>query len=90
MITLYQRETCPYCAPVRKLLTELNVTYVNANVVKPREQRADLIAATGSHFIPALVDGDTVIPGRLENNEDVIAYLIEKYGPTQEQAAAEC
>lgn len=80
MMTLYQREGCPLCAPVRKLLTDLNVTYVNANVVKPRAGRRELIAATGSKFIPAIVDGDTVIPGKLENNEDVIDYILEEYG----------
>lgn len=80
MITLYQRESCPYCAPVRQLLTDLGITYLNANVVKPRENRRELIDATRSPFIPAIVDGETVIPGKLEDNSDVIAYITAKYG----------
>lgn len=80
MMILYQREGCPYCKPVRQLLTDLNVSYVNMNVVKPRDERRALIAATGSEFIPAIVDKKAVVPGKLENNEDVIAYIYEKYG----------
>lgn len=82
MITLFQREGCPYCQPVRLLLTELNITYINANVTKPRNERTELIAATGSKFIPAIVDGDVVIPGVLEDNTAVLAYLREKYAVT--------
>ncbi|MGC8164947.1 glutaredoxin domain-containing protein, partial [Salmonella enterica] len=36
MLKLYQRETCPYCKPVREKLTELNITYINVNVPKDR------------------------------------------------------
>ncbi|MFE0461431.1 glutathione S-transferase N-terminal domain-containing protein [Kitasatospora sp. NPDC058965] len=80
MLTLYQREPCPYCKPVRELLTELQVSYVNVNVPKPRDERHELIAATGSKFIPALVDGDTVLPGRLEDPAHLLAYLRQRYG----------
>lgn len=34
MLKVYQRETCPYCKPVRERLTELNVTYINVNLPK--------------------------------------------------------
>ena len=80
MLVLFQRETCPYCKPVRELLTELGVSYLNVNVPKPRDERHDLIRTTGSKFIPALVDGAVVLPGRLEDNSHVLAYLRERYG----------
>lgn len=80
MLTLYQRETCPYCKPVRELLTELQISYVNVNVPKPRDERHALRDATGSIYIPALVDGETVIAGVLENNSAVVAYLRRTYG----------
>lgn len=81
MLTLYQRETCPYCKPVRELLTELQISYVNVNVPKPRGERRALRDATGSIFIPALVDGEMVVAGVLEDNSAVIDYLRRTYGP---------
>ncbi|HEX4788689.1 MAG TPA: glutathione S-transferase N-terminal domain-containing protein [Actinospica sp.] len=80
MLVLFQRETCPYCKPVRELLTRLQISYMNVNVPKPRDERHELIRVTGSKFIPALVDGSTVIPGKLEDNSDLIAYLTERFG----------
>jgi glutathione S-transferase len=80
MLVLFQRETCPDCKPVRELLTKLQVSYININVPKPREERHELIRVTGSKFIPALVDGATVIPGRLRENADIVAYLKERFG----------
>ncbi|MCM1974044.1 glutaredoxin domain-containing protein [Streptomyces sp. G1] len=87
MLVLFQRETCPDCKPVRELLTRLQVSYININVPKPREERHELIRTTGSKFIPALVDGATVIPGRLRENADIIAYLKERFGDPDELAA---
>lgn len=80
MLMLFQRETCPFCKPVRELLTELQVSYVNINVPKPRDDRHELIRTTGAHFIPALVDGDVVVPGRLEYNDHILAYLRDRFG----------
>lgn len=78
--TLYQRETCPYCAPVRKRLTELLVRYTLVNVPKERSERHELIALTGAHFIPAIVGDDAVIAGRLEDCSHVIEYIERRFG----------
>ena len=90
MLVLFQREPCPYCRPVRELLTELGISYLNVNVPKPRDERHELIRTTGSRFIPALVDGDVVLPGRLEDPSHLLAYLRERFGDTgRAQAAAD-
>ncbi|MFE6687528.1 glutaredoxin domain-containing protein [Streptomyces sp. NPDC057743] len=88
MLVLFQRETCPDCKPVRELLTRLQVSYLNINVPKPRDERHELIRATGSKFIPALIDGDTVIPGKLRENADLIAYLEKRFGAPDSDADA--
>ncbi|MFB7631690.1 glutaredoxin domain-containing protein [Streptomyces sp. NPDC056149] len=89
MLVLFQRETCPDCKPVRELLTRLQVSYLNINVPKPRDERHELIRATGSKFIPALIDGDTVIPGKLRENADLITYLEKRFGAPDSDAPAE-
>lgn len=80
MMKLFQRETCPYCKPVREKLTELGISYININVSKDRSHRDDMTAVTETHFIPALVDDDVVIPGRLEDCSHVLDYIQTKYG----------
>ncbi|MFT2020549.1 glutathione S-transferase N-terminal domain-containing protein [Streptomyces sp. 796.1] len=65
---------------MRELLTQLQVSSINVNVPKPREERHELIRTTGSTFIPALVDGATILPGKLRENADIIAYLKERFG----------
>jgi glutaredoxin len=79
MLKLYQRETCPYCKPVREKLTELNITYINVNLPKDRTQRKELIELTGVPYIPALVDDDFVLAGRLEFNQHILDYIEEKF-----------
>jgi glutaredoxin len=82
--TLYQRETCPYCQPVRKRLTELLVPYTIVNVPKERSERYELIARTGAHFIPALVADDAVIAGRPEQYAHVLAFIEQRFGSQAE------
>lgn len=79
MIKLYQRETCPYCKPIRERLTELNISYININLPKVREERKQLIDITGNPYIPSLVDGETVITGKEESYKDVLEYINRKF-----------
>jgi glutathione S-transferase len=75
-IVLYQAEWCPYCARVRKKLTELLLDYKNVNVPRSHGERGEVHAASGQTSIPVLVDGDVV----LDDDDDIIPYLDEKYG----------
>lgn len=75
-ITLYQAEWCPYCARVRKKLTDLLLDHKVVNVARDHGQRAEVQAVSGQTSIPVLVDGSTV----LDDDDDIIPYLDEKYG----------
>ena len=75
-ITLYQAEWCPYCARVRKKLTDLLLDHKVVNVARDHGQRTEVQAASGQTSIPVLVDGSTV----LDDDDDIIPYLDEKYG----------
>jgi glutaredoxin 3 len=75
-IVLYQAEWCPYCARVRRKLTDLLLDYKNVNVPRSHAERDEVRKASGQTSIPVLVDGDVV----LDDDDDIIPYLEEKYG----------
>ncbi|MBN2203737.1 MAG: glutathione S-transferase N-terminal domain-containing protein [Thermoleophilia bacterium] len=81
MLTLYQVEWCPHCHRVRKVLTELGLTYVAVNVAARQEERADVVALTGAPAVPVLQDGDRVVAP----SGEIIAYLQATY-PEPEDA----
>src|ERR1700676_4916034 len=71
-MVLYQAEWCPYCARVRKKLTDLLLDYKTVNVPHSHAQRDVVKDVSGQTSIPVLVDGD----------DDIIPYLDKKYGAT--------
>jgi len=75
-IVLYQAEWCPYCARVRKKLTDLLLDYTNVNVPHSHAERHEVKAASGQTSIPVMVDGDVVF----DDDDDMIPYLEKKYG----------
>lgn len=75
-IVLYQAEWCPYCARVRKKLTDLLLDYTIVNEPHSHSEREATKAVSGQTGIPVLVDGDVV----LDDDDDIIPYLEQKYG----------
>jgi glutaredoxin len=75
-IVLYQAEWCPYCARVRKKLTDLLLDYKNVNVPHSHAQRDEVKKVSGQTSIPVLVDGEVV----LDDDDDIIPYLDKTYG----------
>ena len=77
MLTLYQREQCPFCTKVRRVLTDLNLEYRIVNVPKLGSERSEVLALEGieSPDVPILVDGDQVIT----DSDRIVAHLREKY-----------
>ncbi len=71
---LYQFETCPYCARVRKTLAELGLDY--------RAETLDAapnvhIEGIGDTTVPVLKDGDRI----MNESGDIVDYLHATYGP---------
>jgi glutaredoxin len=75
-MVLYQAEWCPYCARVRKKLTDLLLDYKTVNVPHSHAERDEVKRVSGQTSIPVLVDGDVV----LDDDDDIIPYLDKKYG----------
>jgi uncharacterized protein (DUF302 family)/glutaredoxin len=73
MLKLYQREECPYCAKVRRALTERGVSFQAINVPKLGSERREVLALTGvtKPEVPVLVDGDAVI----QDSEAIVDHI---------------
>jgi len=75
-MVLYQAEWCPYCARVRKKMTDLLLDYTIVNVPHSHEEREIVKEVSGQTGIPVLVDGDTI----LDDDDTIIPYLEKKFG----------
>lgn len=75
-IVLYQAEWCPYCARVRKKMTDLLLDYTIVNEPHSHAERTATKEASGQTGIPVLVDADVV----LDDDDEIIPYLEKKYG----------
>ena len=80
MLKLYQAEWCPYCARVRSKMTDLGVTYINANVPRSRADRKELIEISGQSGIPTLVTEEGKVIA--DDDDAIIAYLEANYAKT--------
>jgi glutaredoxin 3 len=81
-MVLYQAEWCPYCARVRKKMTDLLLDYKIVNVPHSHAERDEVKRVSNQTSIPVLVDGDVV----LDDDDDIIPYLQKKYGSAQAKA----
>ena len=58
---LYHTEWCPECEVVRQKLAEQGIEYEDEIVPDVRPFRKSVYEATGQYYVPALVDGKTVL-----------------------------
>ena len=70
-LELWQTEWCPASHRVRQRLTELGLSYLVRQVPVERQDRAELVGATGHESIPVLVSEGEVIAGA----EPIVSYL---------------
>ncbi len=82
MLTLYQLEWCPSCHGVRQVMTELGLTYTAVNVPYRREERAQVMTASGQESVPMLQDGDRV----LTEASAIVDYLHATYSRPDDAA----
>ena len=54
-MVLYQAEWCPYCARVRKKMTDLLLDYKTVNVPHSHAERGEVKEVSGQTSIPVLV-----------------------------------
>jgi glutaredoxin 3 len=62
-VTLYTTEPCGFCSQAKALLKARGVDYLEVNLAKDPEGRADLVALTGQMTFPQIVIGRRAIGG---------------------------
>ncbi|MBI3805262.1 MAG: glutathione S-transferase N-terminal domain-containing protein [Nitrospirae bacterium] len=73
---LYNLESCPYCKMVRDKLEDLELEYEKVEVPSHRSSRKEVFEVSGQYLVPVLVDQGVI----LDDEDEIIAYLDEKYG----------
>lgn len=82
LLTLYQREGCPYCQVVRKKLNQLGLRVMLVPVEADGEEREELKRVSGQQSVPVLVNQNAVIV----ESTAILHYLDQHYGNGQAAA----
>jgi glutathione S-transferase len=77
-LTLYHVDWCPECEVVRQKLTDLGLAYEDIIVPDIRPMRKQVYEVSGQHFVPVLIDGDTV----LSETHEILSHLDTHYAKT--------
>lgn len=77
MLVLFQKEACPYCAKVRKFMSENNISFVSQASETGSPSRQLLKKIGGQDMVPFLMDTDKGVA--MYESGDIIAYLQENY-----------
>lgn len=75
--TLYQYDSCPFCARVRRYLAEAGIDMPMKDTLRDPAARQELIEGGGSSMVPCLrIERDGAVWWMYESL-DIIAYLRE-------------
>jgi glutaredoxin 3 len=79
-LTLYTLHGCPYCAAVRDRLGELGLEYHYIEVPPRRAERNRVREVSGQESVPVLVIRESGTETVLSDENDILAFLDERYG----------
>ena len=86
-LSLYQYDSCPFCARVRHALDALDIELEIRDVMLDRSHLQDLVEATGRTTVPCLrIDGEAGDTVWMHESLDIIRYLDARYGQGGEGA----
>lgn len=77
-LSLYHFDSCPYCARVRRAVTDLGLEVQLEDIHRDPAAQAKLVAATGRQTVPVLhlEEGDVWMP----ESGDIVRFLYERFG----------
>ena len=77
-ITIYTKETCPYCKQIKEKLTEKNIEFENKTTEDFGEEWQDIIYVTGMPSVPTIIYGENIlVPGRDFSSPDHVLNILE-------------
>lgn len=64
-VTIYVKQTCPYCTNAKRLLEQKGVTYTEFDVTKMSDDELNEVAIKTNHYrtVPKIFIGNTFIGG---------------------------
>lgn len=78
-LILFQFETCPFCARVRKFLVEHRIELATKDVQRDPTAHQELVAGGGSGMVPCLrIERDGAVSWLYESL-DIIEYLRKRF-----------
>lgn len=85
-LTLFTMPFCSYCNGLKKRLDELNISYLDFDVIENREDWLKIVDKIGIDILPTSYikvsgqnDGRFYIPGKDYQTEDEIVEIIKTY-----------
>lgn len=80
-LELYRMEGCPYCAKVRKKMSNLGLTFIAHNPRGNDERMDELMDLGGKDQVPFLVvrDEDGEVVESMYESDDINEYLEENF-----------
>jgi len=84
-LKLYSLAGCPFCAKVKRTLSELDLDYEEIEVPRSHGDRTEVKDVSGQTGVPVLVDEEHGIDGMPES-DDIVAYLERTYGEATTEA----
>jgi len=80
MLTLYYKETCPFCQRVLQMAENLGVEFDLKDIESDDAIAAELIEKGGKRQVPYLVDSEKDV--QMYESSDIIDYIREHYAGT--------
>ena len=62
-VKVYSTPTCPFCTMAKSYLKENDISYVDVDVSKDREQAMDMIRKSGQRGVPVIDYNGEIIVG---------------------------
>jgi len=77
-VKVYSTPTCPFCTMAKSYLKENDISYVDVDVSKDREQAMDMIRKSGQRGVPVIdYNGEIIVGFDKKKLSELIGWYLE-------------